>query len=117
MFDLGTQELIVIFIVAFLVFGPKRLPELGRTIGKGIRDLKTAMRGVKDTFEEAGSDVTEGLKEARSDLEDSVYKSIEPHINKEKKKEEDISEEDNKIPMSDEGESKGEEEKETDKDG
>lgn len=107
----------MIFIVAFLVFGPKRLPELGRTIGKGIRDLKVAMRGVKDSFEEAGSDVTEGLKEAKSSLEDSVYKSIETHINKEKKKEEDISEEDKKISMSDEGERKGEKEKETDKDG
>ncbi len=78
MFDLGTQELIVIFIVAFLVFGPKKLPELGRTLGKGIRELKAAMRGVKDTFEDAGAEVTEELKEAKSDLEESIYKSIEP---------------------------------------
>ena len=80
MFDLGTQELIVIFIVAFLVFGPKKLPELGRTLGKGIRELKAAMRGVKDTFEEAGADVTEEIKSAKSNLEDSIYKSLEPHV-------------------------------------
>ena len=49
MFDLGTQELIVIFIVAFLVFGPKKLPELGRTLGKGIREFK---KSVKDTTDE-----------------------------------------------------------------
>lgn len=88
MFDLGTQELIVIFIVAFLVFGPKKLPELGRTLGKGIRDLKTAMRGVTASFEEAGSDVTEELKQAKSGLEESVYKSIESHISKEEETEE-----------------------------
>lgn len=47
MFDLGFQELIVIFIVALIVFGPQRLPELGRTIGKGINELKKAMGSVK----------------------------------------------------------------------
>ena len=82
MFDLGTQELILIFIVAFLVFGPKKLPELGRTLGKGIRDLKAAMRGVTDSFEEAGSGLTDELKGAKSDLEDSIYKSIEPNLKK-----------------------------------
>ena len=56
MFDLGTQELIVIFIVAFLVFGPKKLPELGRTLGKGMRELKSAMRGVRESLEEAGEE-------------------------------------------------------------
>ena len=52
MFDLGMQELIVIFAIALLVFGPKRLPELGRTIGKGMRELKAALRGVQESIEE-----------------------------------------------------------------
>ena len=47
MFDLGIQELIVIFIVALIVFGPKRLPELGKALGKGILELRKAMEGVK----------------------------------------------------------------------
>jgi TatA/E family protein of Tat protein translocase len=103
MFDLGTQELIVIFIVAFLVFGPKKLPELGRTLGKGIRELKAAMRGVKDTFEEAGTELTDEIKEAKSDLEESVYKSIEPHISKEadSKKEKSDTEDDKKTSHGD----------------
>jgi TatA/E family protein of Tat protein translocase len=47
MFDLGIQELIVIFVVALLVFGPKRLPEIARSMGKGIGELKKALDGVK----------------------------------------------------------------------
>lgn len=48
MFDIGFQELIVIFIVVLLVFGPKRLPELARTIGKGMGEMKKALSGVQD---------------------------------------------------------------------
>ncbi len=51
MFDLGFQELIVIFIVALLVFGPKKLPELARTLGKGVRDIRQAMSGVKEQID------------------------------------------------------------------
>ncbi|RJQ45784.1 MAG: twin-arginine translocase TatA/TatE family subunit [Nitrospiraceae bacterium] len=80
MFDLGAQELIVIFIVAFLVFGPKRLPELGRTLGKGIRELKAALMNVKDTLEESDLNVSKEIKEARAGLEDSIKKAVEPEI-------------------------------------
>jgi TatA/E family protein of Tat protein translocase len=51
-FDLGIQELIVIFVVALIVFGPKRLPELGRTLGKGLFELKKAMEGIKEQMNE-----------------------------------------------------------------
>lgn len=51
MFDLGIQELIVIFIVALIVFGPKRLPDLGRALGKGISELKKALEGVKEQMD------------------------------------------------------------------
>jgi sec-independent protein translocase protein TatB len=80
MFDLGAQELIVIFIVAFLVFGPKRLPELGRTLGKGIRELKAAMRNVKDTLEESELNISKEIKEAKTDLQESIKKAIEPEM-------------------------------------
>jgi Tat protein translocase TatB subunit len=51
MFDIGFQELLVIFIVALLVFGPKRLPELGKSLGKGLAELKKAFQDVKDQVE------------------------------------------------------------------
>lgn len=117
MFDLGTQELIVIFIVAFLVFGPKKLPELGRTLGKGIRDLKAAMRGVKETFEEAEEEVTKEIKGAGADLEESVYKSIESQVNREEEgEEEDRPSQEDKSGAETDEEAKTET-KETDKDG
>ncbi len=43
MFGLGTQELIIIFMIAFFIFGAKRLPELGKSLGQGIRGFRKAM--------------------------------------------------------------------------
>lgn len=48
MFGIGFPELIVIMVVALLVFGPGRLPEIGTALGKGIRDFKRAFEGVED---------------------------------------------------------------------
>jgi sec-independent protein translocase protein TatA len=45
MFGIGFPELIVIMVVALLVFGPSRLPEIGSALGKGIRDFKKAFEG------------------------------------------------------------------------
>src|ERR1041385_5700536 len=48
---LGTQELIFIFILALLLFGPKKLPELGRTIGKAMTEVRRAQSELKATFD------------------------------------------------------------------
>ncbi|MDP3259972.1 MAG: Sec-independent protein translocase protein TatB [Thermodesulfovibrionales bacterium] len=61
MFDIGMQELILIFIVALLVFGPKRLPELGRTIGKGMAEIKKAMYGVKEQIDSELHDIKDPM--------------------------------------------------------
>jgi TatA/E family protein of Tat protein translocase len=82
MFDLGAQELIVIFIVAFLVFGPKRLPELARSLGKGIRELKAALMSVKDTLEESDLNISKEIKDAKAGIEDSIKQAVEPEIAK-----------------------------------
>jgi TatA/E family protein of Tat protein translocase len=51
MFGLGVPELIVIFVIALVVFGPKKLPDLGRALGKGIAEFKRATEEVKETIE------------------------------------------------------------------
>jgi len=49
--SLGIPEMIVIFIVALIVFGPKRLPEIGRTLGKALGEFKKATDDFKSTIE------------------------------------------------------------------
>jgi len=44
MFGIGHQELIIIFGIVFLIFGAKRLPEMGKGLGQAIRGFKTSMR-------------------------------------------------------------------------
>lgn len=50
--SLGMQEIIVIFIIALIVFGPRKLPELGKTIGKGLAEFKKASNELKQTWED-----------------------------------------------------------------
>jgi Tat protein translocase TatB subunit len=50
MLNIGPQELLLILIVALVVVGPQRLPELGRTIGKAMRELRKIQDDVKDTI-------------------------------------------------------------------
>ena len=83
MFDLGMQELILIFLVAFLVFGPKKLPELGRTIGKGLRELRAALTNVKETIEKSDLDISKEINDARAGIQDTIRKAVEPEDAKE----------------------------------
>ena len=45
MFGIGVPELVVILVIALVVFGPSKLPEVGSALGKGIRDFKKAVEG------------------------------------------------------------------------
>lgn len=51
MFDIGFQELIIIFLVALLVFGPERLPEAGRTLGRWINEIRRGIQNAKMQME------------------------------------------------------------------
>jgi sec-independent protein translocase protein TatA len=46
--NIGPLEIVVILIIALIVFGPKRLPELGRSMGKGLREFKNSLTSDKD---------------------------------------------------------------------
>ena len=48
MLNIGPPELILIFVIALVIVGPQRLPELGRTIGKGLREFRKMQDDVKD---------------------------------------------------------------------
>jgi TatA/E family protein of Tat protein translocase len=61
--SLGLPELMLIFIVALIVFGPKRLPEIGRTLGKALGEFKKATDDLKTTIEREVR--VEELKELR----------------------------------------------------
>jgi sec-independent protein translocase protein TatB len=51
MFNIGPQELLLILVLALLVVGPERLPEIARTIGKGMRELRKAQDEVRKTIQ------------------------------------------------------------------
>jgi sec-independent protein translocase protein TatA len=46
--NIGPLEIAIVLIIALLVFGPKRLPELGKSLGKGIREFKGSISGEHD---------------------------------------------------------------------
>jgi len=69
---IGMQEMAVIFIVALVLFGPKKMPELGRLLGKGLREFSRAKSELKSTFEthlrelEREANVQDALKNVTS---------------------------------------------------
>jgi TatA/E family protein of Tat protein translocase len=50
--SLGWQEILVIFVLALIIFGPRKLPELGKSLGKGLAEFKRASNELKQTWEE-----------------------------------------------------------------
>jgi len=61
--SVGMPELILIFVVALLVFGPKKLPEIGKSLGKGLAEFKRASEDLKKTIED---EIEAGKREAAS---------------------------------------------------
>jgi len=72
MFDLNPSELIIILVIAVIIFGPSRLPELGEAIGKGLNKFKSDAKDFKDTIKE----VEEEKKEKRTEIKLLVLKFI-----------------------------------------
>jgi len=58
MFGLGVTELVIILVVALIIFGPGKLPEIGGALGKGIRDFRKSVDSVGDEVVSAKLDTT-----------------------------------------------------------
>jgi sec-independent protein translocase protein TatA len=69
-FDVSGGELLVILMAVFLLFGPKRIPEIARSIGKGIYELKKATEDIKSEIQEKSDEITNEVKTTISDKED-----------------------------------------------
>ncbi|MEN8162986.1 MAG: twin-arginine translocase TatA/TatE family subunit [Acidobacteriota bacterium] len=86
--SLGVPEMVMIFVVALLLFGPRQMPQIGKSIGKALGEFRRASNEFKRTIEDevAGADLMEmkkGLEEVRdigkeiTSIQDSVVKTTE----------------------------------------
>lgn len=85
--SIGPAELVLIFVIALLVFGPKKLPEIGRSVGKALREFKKTSDEIKGRIEEEieaseikdiGKDIRAGVNELQSGV-----RSVQDDIKKE----------------------------------
>jgi sec-independent protein translocase protein TatA len=61
-FGIGLPEMAVIMVVALLIFGPKKLPEIGRSMGKAMRGFQEASKEFQDEFQKEASQLEEAVK-------------------------------------------------------
>lgn len=68
MFGIGTTEILIVLVIALLLLGPKEIPKIARTIGRGMRELERAKDELKQTIEfEADKDQTESPKDSEEE--------------------------------------------------
>ena len=77
--QLGFSEMLMIFVIALLVFGPKKLPELGKSLGKGIREFKKATEELKSNWEDHVKDIAEPINDMKRDIH-SMGQSIKTDV-------------------------------------
>jgi len=79
MFGVGWTEIVVVFILALLIFGPRRLPEIGRSLGKAMGMFKEASREVRRSMAEMQSEFDAEIREARRAGDDLKRDLLEDH--------------------------------------
>jgi Tat protein translocase TatB subunit len=76
MFNIGMPELIIIAVVALFVVGPKRLPDLARSLGKGFQEFKKAAEDMTDSIKE--NIKTDEINKDMNDFKDSILHGTDP---------------------------------------
>jgi len=67
MFGIGLPEMIIIMVIALIVIGPSKLPELARALGKGMAEFRKATQEIKDSL-----DIDDDFQAVKNDLADTV---------------------------------------------
>ncbi|OGL40951.1 MAG: twin arginine-targeting protein translocase TatB [Candidatus Schekmanbacteria bacterium RIFCSPHIGHO2_02_FULL_38_11] len=87
MFGIGFQEMLVIVVLALVLIGPKRLPEVAKAIGKTLAEFKRAVEDVKETVnEEMFKEEKKLLKDEYEDMKSSVNIDLEEKVGNGEKK-------------------------------
>ncbi len=73
--SIGMPELIIIFVIALIIFGPRKLPELGRSLGKSLAEFKRASNELRSTLEEEIR-----VEEQRTKTEPPPANPVQEHI-------------------------------------
>ncbi len=80
MFGLGAGEILIILVLAFLLFGPKQLPEVGRQVGKAVKGLKETADDLRKSVEPEVNLIQQEVKMVEQDFESSM-KEAEEEVN------------------------------------
>lgn len=80
MFGIGTPELVIICIVALIVLGPKRLPEVARGIGKALADLRNATSGVTEELRNARVMLEEEARAVSNSVKEPLTRPAPPNV-------------------------------------
>jgi sec-independent protein translocase protein TatA len=85
---IGMQELIIIFVIALIVFGPRKLPQLGKSLGRSIAEFKRASSELRNTLEdeihieETKKEIMEPIETLSREAQEVVSTATEPDSEK-----------------------------------
>jgi TatA/E family protein of Tat protein translocase len=103
MFGIGMTELIVILVIALVVIGPSKLPELAKALGKGLAEFKKASQEIKDSFnlDEEIKTIKDETMDSINDFKDSLEDMDDDNDENLDTSDEDVAEEETVTPTDD----------------